>query len=179
MELVLAIPLSTIVILAAIQDLRVHKIPNVLTYPTIGLALLYHSVANGLDGFIMSAVGLALGIGLLIVPYAMGGMGAGDAKLMGAVGAVVGPRGVFIAFLLTAIIGGAYALLILLIRRQETKGLFERHLLTLKTFVLTRQFIPVPASEDERRPKLSYGIAIALGTMLYIWLELSGYSPVS
>lgn len=179
MKLVLAIPLSTIVILAAIQDFRVQKIPNLLTYPGMGLALLYHSVANGLDGFIMSATGLALGIGLLILPYAMGGMGAGDAKLMGAIGAVIGPRGVFTAFLFTAIAGGVYALLILLIRRQETKGFFDRHVLTLKTLVLTGQFIRVPASEDERKPKLSYGIAIALGTMLYIWLEWSGYNPVS
>ena len=179
MELVLAILLSTIVTLAAIQDLRVQKIPNLLTYPSMGLGLLYHSVANGLDGFIMSAGGLALGIGLLIVPYAMGEMGAGDAKLMGAVGAAVGPQGVFTAFLFTAIIGGVYALLILVIRRQESKGLFTRHIMMLKTFVLTRQFIPVPASEDERKPKLSYGIPIALGTILYIWLELSGYNPVS
>jgi prepilin peptidase CpaA len=179
MDVVLAIPLSTIVILAAIQDLRVQKIPNLLTYPSMGLALLYHSLTNGLDGFIMGATGLALGIGLLILPYMMGGMGAGDAKLMGAVGAAVGPQGVFTAFLLTAIAGGVYALLVILIRRQDAKGFVARNVMTLKTFVLTRQFIRVPASEDESKPKLCYGIAIALGTIVYISLELSGYNPVS
>jgi prepilin peptidase CpaA len=179
MDLVLAIPLSTIVILAAIQDLRVQKIPNLLTYPSMGLALIYHAVTNGLDGLLMSATGLALGIGLLILPYVMGGMGAGDAKLMGAVGAVVGPLGVFTAFLLTAIVGGVYALLILLIRREDCRGFIDRNVMTLKTFVLTRQFVRIPASEAERKPKLCYGTAIALGTILYISLELSGYNPVS
>ena len=69
--------------IAVIEDIRRFKIPNWVTYPTMLLALLAHAVAGGLDGFLFSAGGVATGIGLFIIPYLMGGMGAGDAKLMG------------------------------------------------------------------------------------------------
>jgi prepilin peptidase CpaA len=177
MNIFLTIALCTVLILAAVQDLRFQKIPNLLTYPTMGIGVIYHSVTNGLDGFFFAATGLAAGIGLLIVPYIMGGMGAGDAKLMGAIGAVVGPKGAFTAFLFSAVIGGIYALLLILLRGQ-LRSFVERHFMTLKTFLFTRQFVPIPAAKDEKKPKLCYGVAIALGTLLYVSLELSGYNPV-
>jgi prepilin peptidase CpaA len=163
-------------LIAAVQDMRFQKIPNLVTYPTMSIALVYHFVTNRLDGLLFSAGGLTVGIAIFILPYLMGGMGAGDAKLMGAAGAVLGPRGVFAAFLFTAIIGGVYALILLLIHRQYSKGLITRHVRTLKTFAVTRQFIPIPAAEDEQKPKLCYGIAIALGTLSYMFLELSGHN---
>jgi hypothetical protein len=45
----------------------------------------------------------------------------------------------------------------------------------LKTFIFTGQFVPIPASKKEGGPKLPYGVAIALGTLFYVFLELSGY----
>jgi prepilin peptidase CpaA len=179
MDVFLLILLSAILILAGVQDLRFQKIPNLLTYPTMGTGLVCHSITNGLDGFFLAVAGLAVGIALLILPYIMGGMGAGDAKLMGAVGAILGPKGVFTAFLFTAVVGGAYALMLLVIRRQHTKGLVARHATTLKTYARTGQFIPIPAVEDEKKPRLCYGIAIALGTLLYISLDLSGYHLIT
>jgi prepilin peptidase CpaA len=163
-------------LIAVVQDLRFQKIPNLVTYPTMSIALVYHFVTNRLDGLLFSAGGLTVGIAIFILPYIMGGMGAGDAKLMGAVGTILGPKGVFIAALFTAVIGGVYALILLLISRRFLKGLISRHATTLKTFVMTRQFIPIPAAKDEKKPKLCYGIAIALGTLLYVFLELSGYN---
>lgn len=176
MDIFLVILLTIILVVAAVYDLRFQKIPNLLTYPTMGIAIVYHFVINGIDGLLFSAGGLAIGIALLLLPYLMGGMGAGDAKLMGAAGAVLGPGGVFMAFLFTAIIGGVYALILLVISRQYFRGLITRHVRTLKTFAVTRQFIPIPAAEDEKKPKLCYGIAIALGTLSYMFLELSGHN---
>ncbi len=57
-----------------------------------------------------STGGLFLGVAFLLPVYLIGGMGAGDVKLMGAVGSILGPQGVFIAFLYSAIAGGLYAL---------------------------------------------------------------------
>ena len=94
---------------------------------------------------------------------------------MGAVGAILGARGVFIAFLFTAIIGGVYALILILIKRQHFKGFFTRQAATLKTFMFTGQFIPIPGDSKEKKPKLCYGIAIALGTLFSVFLEFSGY----
>ncbi|MBW2174112.1 MAG: prepilin peptidase [Deltaproteobacteria bacterium] len=176
MDPFLIILLASSLLIAAVQDLRFQKIPNLVTYPTMGIALVYHLVTNRLDGLLFSAGGLGVGIAIFILPYLMGGMGAGDAKLMGAVGTILGPKGVFIAFLFTAVIGGVYALILLLISRRSLKGFISRHATTLKTFVMTHQFIPIPAAKDEKKPKLCYGIAIALGTLLYVFLELSGYN---
>ena len=167
--------LAGLLIVAAIYDLRFQKIPNLLTYPTMAVAFAYNGVTNGLDGLLFTAEGLGLGIAVFILPYLMGGLGAGDAKLMGAVGAITGPRGVFIAFLCAAIVGGAYAVALLAVNRRYLKGFLTRHATTLKTFVFTGQFIPIPATEDEGKPKLCYGVAIALGTLLSILLESSGY----
>ena len=167
--------LSIILIVAAINDLRFQKIPNLLTYPAMGIALGCHVVMNGLDGLLFSAGGLALGVAVLILPYLMGGMGAGDAKLMGAVGAILGARGVFIAFLFTAIIGGVYALILLVVHRRSFKGFWQRQAATLKTLIFTRQFILIPGDEDEKKPRLCYGIAIALGTLFSVFLEFSEY----
>ena len=74
--------LNGVLIISAATDLRSQKIPNMVTLPAALAALAYHTKINGLEGFLFSATGLAAGIALLILPYLMGGMGAGDAKLL-------------------------------------------------------------------------------------------------
>ena len=170
--------LSIILVIAVVTDLRTQKIPNLLTFSTMFLGLVYYSITNGLNGLLFSLEGLFLGIGVLIIPYLMGGMGAGDAKLMGAIGAMIGPKGVFIAFLYTALAGGVYALIILLFNMEYFKDFIKRSLVTIKSFALTRQFISVPAEKSEKKPKLCYGVAIAIGTFSYVLLEYYGYNPV-
>jgi prepilin peptidase CpaA len=139
-------------------------------------ALMFHGVTNGWDGLLFSGSGLFLGMLIFIIPYLLGGMGAGDAKLMGVVGAIVGVKGAFIAAVLTALIGGLYAIVLILLHWQACRNFVSRTTTTLKTFVMTRQFIPIPAPETENKPRLCYGIAIALGTWLYMGLEFFDYS---
>jgi len=167
--------LLSILSISAIIDYRVQKIPNLITFPTVVVALLYHFFTNGTDGLIFGVLGLTTGIGLLIIPYILGGMGAGDAKLMGAVGAIIGGKSVFVSFLLTALVGGIYALIIILLNQKQFKGFFKKQLITLQLFILTREFIPDPVEEDNKKPKLCYGVAIALGTFIYMGLDLSGH----
>lgn len=171
-----AIFLGLVLTAAAAIDLRTQRIPNILTLPSILVALVYYAVSNGTSGLLFSLAGLASGIGLLILPYLMGGMGAGDAKLMGAVGAFVGAQGVFISFLLTAVAGGIYALLLLVTKRRHFNGFLRSKLETLKTFILIRQYIPDAIPEKKHRPRLCYGLAIALGSITYIALDLTGYA---
>ena len=171
----LIILLLSILSISAIIDFRTQKIPNLITIPALIIALLYHFFTNGIDGLIFSLLGLATGIGLLIIPYMLGGMGAGDAKLMGAVGAVLGSKSVFVAFLLTALVGGIYALITIALHRKQFKGFFKKQLITLKLFILTRKFIPDAVEENSKKPKLCYGVAIALGTFIYMGLDLSGH----
>ena len=171
----LIILLLSSLIVSAIIDFRSQKIPNLITLPTATIALLYHFFIHGIDGLIFSALGLVTGIGLLIIPYMLGGMGAGDAKLMGAVGAVLGAKNVFVAFLFTAIVGGIYAVILILLNQKQFKGFFKKQLITLKLFILTRKFIPDPVEDSDKKPRLCYGVAIALGTCIYMGLDLSGY----
>jgi prepilin peptidase CpaA len=165
--------LGVILLVAVVTDLRTQKIPNLLTFPAAALALIYHTVMNGFSGFLFSAQGLALGIGLLIIPYLLGGMGAGDAKLMGVVGGVLGARSVFYAFLSSALVGGIYAVILTLIYRRQFGGFYKKQLAAVINFLLIRKYIPEPEDADLKKPRLCYGLAIALGTGIYIVLYLS------
>ncbi len=69
-------------------------------------------------------------------------MGAGDVKLMGAVGAVLGPKNVLNAFLFTGIIGGIYAMMVLVFRFKTSRKLFNRIITMLKTLFVTGNFHP-------------------------------------
>jgi len=163
---------STIVAVAALNDLRFQKIPNLLTYPAVVVAIAYHGVTNGLDGVIFGLEGLGLGMGILLLPYIMGGMGAGDVKLLGAVGSILGPRSVFAAFLFTALIGGLYALGLILAKRQLLMPCLPRSLSMVKR--PTAQVAFDRGTENQQGPGLCYGVAIALGTLLSIGFELMG-----
>jgi len=170
--------LLSILSISAIIDLRTQKIPNLITLPTVIVALLYHFFTHGINGLIFGALGLATGIGLLIIPYILGVSGAGDAKLMGAVGAVLGSKSVFVAFLLTALVGGIYAVILIMFNQKRFKGFFKKQLITLQLFILTRKFIPDPVEENKKKPRLCYGVAIALGTFIYMGLDLSGHQLI-
>lgn len=164
---------------AGIVDLRTQKIPNVLTLPSAIFAVTYHSILNGVEGFLFSTGGLLTGAGLLLIPYLLGGMGAGDAKMLGAVGGVLGAKSVFYAFLCSSIVGGVYALVLTLIYRRQFKGFFKKMATSLLNFILIRKYIQDPMQPESQKPKLCYGIAIAIGTSFYILSNFSKYNLLS
>jgi prepilin peptidase CpaA len=169
---------GSIVIASAVNDLRVQKVPNLLTYPTMIGAITYHGLTNGLEGLLFSLSGLGLGTAVLLLPYLFGGMGAGDVKLMGASGAVLGMKGVFIAFLITALAGGIYALILVVANSKYSRVFLRNTLLSLKLTFLMQQFIPIDTPAREKRPKLCYAVFIAFGVLFYIFGELTGYNVV-
>ncbi len=164
-----------LVVVSALWDIRTRRIPNFLTYPAAIGAVAYHTVSGGAAGLYLSLCGLSLGLMLLVVFYFLGGMGAGDVKLMGAVGAMLGPGGVFDAFLYTAVIGGLYALFLLIMNGNLLKTL-GRYGCVLRTFILTRSFMVPPAAERKKMPALCYGVAIAAGTLLSVFGQAAGWS---
>jgi prepilin peptidase CpaA len=168
--------LVIILAIAAYTDIVSQKIPNVLTIPAMVLGVGYHGLTYGLPGLAFSLAGLATGFGLLILFYFMGGMGAGDVKLMAAVGAVLGAKGVFFSFLITALYGGVYSLVIILAYRRIFHGFFKDLYNTFLTFLLIKRYNPVRVVENSNKPRLCYGIAIALGTLTYMAWRLSGYT---
>jgi len=154
---------------AAVIDLRSQRIPNVLTIPTALGALAYHLLTQGPGGLWGSLAGLGLGLGLMLAPFLFRVMGGGDVKLMAAVGAWVGPQVVLVAFLLTSLAGGLYALAVLAGRSDALRGMFARLRPALYATCATGEFHfqPAPTSSVESAglPKLCYGLAIAVGAV--------------
>ena len=165
MNLILMLLLILVLLIATITDIRFQKIPNLLTYPVVLLALICHTVISGSEGLLFSAEGLGLGIAIWLLPYLVGKMGAGDTKLMGAIGALVGPREVLVASIFTAIVGGIYAL-VLLTLRGYLKETVKRWGVMFKGALLTRKLDYAPPPDRTNAPKLCYGVAIAVGTLL-------------
>jgi prepilin peptidase CpaA len=152
-------------------DLKVRRIPNGLTLggALVGLAvqLGYH----GLPGLFDGLTGLGLGFALLIGPYLLGGMGAGDVKASAALGAWLGPRGVFALFVYMGISGAVIMLAIWLWQGQLVAGLRQGWHFLLN-WLLCRPFeAKPPAPESGKRTAIPYGAAMALGMALLCWRQ--------
>lgn len=167
--------MSVILVFAGIIDSKKQKIPNYLTFPTVITAFVYHFYLTGMDGLFFSISGMFTGIALLIVPYIMGGMGAGDVKLLGAIGAFIGYKSVFFVFLFTALFGGLYAILALVSYEKSLIKFLKKAFHTVLSVVLIKKHDPEPENQIKNKPRLCYGIAIALGGFLYMGLTMCGY----
>jgi prepilin peptidase CpaA len=185
---------AALVILSALAvyfDLVRHKIPNFLTFPAMLLGLLYHALGGGWSGLRFALAGLLLGVALLLIPFAMGGMGGGDVKFLAAVGALQGAGFVLAAALLAALIGGAAALLSLLLRRRLWITLRRMILALLHRFFtflaarlplsslhrLAQRLAPPPAERAGEKLYLPYGVPLALGALLTLSGLVQKYIP--
>jgi prepilin peptidase CpaA len=177
---VMMICLAMMVSIAGFQDLRFQRIPNLITYPTIVAALLFHSVIDGFSGFLFSLGGLSVGLGIGIVPYIMGGVGAGDAKLIGAIGASVGAKALIIVILFSALAGGAYIIVLAFTRWRYFGCIIGGVVRSLWILATTGQFFSFSDSDSEQynKPKLYYGIPIALGTFAYVLTHFLQPAPL-
>lgn len=93
-----------------ITDTLSSKIPNLFTATALITALTYHGAMSGPEGLVMAGQGLLLGLLLLVGPYLLGGMGAGDVKALAALGSLIGPGAIFQTFLYMGLIGGGMAM---------------------------------------------------------------------
>jgi prepilin peptidase CpaA len=109
-------------LVAAVTDVWKFKVYNVLTLPLLASGLLYHGFVNGFPGLMGSALGILFGFGVPFFLYVLGGMGAGDVKLLAAIGAWLGMPLTLVVFLAAALVAGAYSLVLVLTRSsmQET-----------------------------------------------------------
>ena len=159
--------LAFILVVASISDIRSFRIPNWLTYSALAVGVSHFTLVKGYEGFLFSLAGAAAGFALLIGPYFFGGTGAGDVKLLGAIGSFLGAQGVFMVFLFSCLLGGVFALF-LLASKGLLIGTFKRFGVILKGFFITRQFNYIPPNKNERQIKVRFGLAIALGTGSYL-----------
>lgn len=166
--------LIVILLVAALIDLHTFKIPNIITIPAAVGALTYYAGQSGLSGLLFSLAGLGTGLLLLLIPYLMNGLGGGDVKLMGVVGAFLGAKAVAAAFLFIAVIGGIYGINMLLLHREHFRGFFKNRQAAVFEFLLTRRIPTGSYAQCSSLPRLKYGLAITLGTGLYIICQFNG-----
>jgi prepilin peptidase CpaA len=173
------IALLLLVLGASIYDIRYRRIPNWMTVTGAVVGVLLNSFLQqqgskllGLDGLVFSLEGLVFGFVVYFVLYALRAMGAGDVKLMAAVGALVGPRNWFGIFLITALLGGVLALLVIFLRGRVKKTFWNLG------YILGEMRHGRPAyinreELDVKNPKsfgLPHGAVIAVGTIFFLAL---------
>ncbi len=98
----------------AVGDWRTRRIPNYLTFGGALAGIVFQTAVFGWPGLAQALLGLFLGLGLLLLPYILGGMGAGDVKALAALGAWLGPKGCFSVFCYMGLAGGLMSLGVLL-----------------------------------------------------------------
>jgi len=158
---------AVIVIAAAATDLRSRRIPNWLTLSGVCAGLLLNWYMEGLVGIRTSLEGLALGFGVYFVLYCLRAMGAGDVKLMAAVGAIVGPQNWVWVFIATAIAGGVLAVGLMIWKGRVRETLWNSLFIAVELAHLRaphkrRSDLDV---KDPRSLKMPHGVAIAAGTV--------------
>ena len=163
--------LAPILFIAAITDIFYGKIFNWLTFPAMLIGVIYQFIISGFPEGLWSLAGLAVGMACYMPFYIMGGTGAGDVKLMGAVGAFLGPTGVFFAFIYSTLAGGIYAMLLLL-RHGMFKETLMRYWSMIRNLLVFKKLFYIPPANPAIMPVLKYGIAIAVGTIGYMVYEL-------
>lgn len=150
-------------------DVRTRRIPNFLTVPFACGGILFHCATTGfIAGGVYALEGLTLGCLLLLILFALGGVGGGDVKCLGTLGAWIGPERIFWVFLYGAMAGGLLAF-VLLIRPSGEKGI--RDLLSnVKTSLITGRF-PGLSGSGTRFP---YTIPITVGLIMFLLIGKAG-----
>jgi prepilin peptidase CpaA len=111
--------------IALVTDVRARRIPNWLTLATLIAGVLANVWLNGLEGGAQAAIGAALGFVALIPFYAVRAVGAGDVKLLAAIGALVGPAGLLPVAVYGGVVGGVMSIVLLAKHRRLSFTLQE------------------------------------------------------
>jgi prepilin peptidase CpaA len=164
-----AIPLAALVVLAARADVRTRKIPNVITGPALLLGLATHFAIGGWSGFQTSFTGMLIAGAILLPGWLMRWMGAGDVKLMAAVGAWLSWPAALIGVLASLAAGGAIALFYAIRHRVLLPAMFG--VVTLGAWTLSRNMrgtIPPPVVTGIRFP---FALAVLAGSLFALWVR--------
>jgi prepilin peptidase CpaA len=162
--------LAALVLAAAAYDVRFRRIPNWLALAGVLAGFTLNGVLAGLAGVKLAAAGFGVAFAGYFLLYLIRAMGAGDVKLMGAVGSLVGSGNWFMIFVLTAILGGVAALALVIVKGRLRKTLWNvayliGELARFRAPYLRREELDVKSGSAVTLP---HGVAIAGGTLIYL-----------
>ena len=167
----------TFVALCVASDLQTRRIPNLLSGLGMLVGIAINTLYFGHDGLLASIGGLLTAIAVLLFPFAMGGVGGGDVKMMGAIGALLGPRTTLVALLIGMALGGA-VMAIHLARLGRLRQTLWTAATMAASSVMGGSLEPLRVSAE--RPgtiTLPYSVPLGLGTLAM--LALSGSLALS
>lgn len=160
-------------VVAAIIDGKQLKVPNWITYPMIISGWIYSTIFFGWEGLGWSMLGTVVGLALLLPPYAIGGMGAGDVKLLAGVGAWIWSMDTLYSYCWSAVFGGIIAIGMVMYRKawQKHSAQFMHIVNEVVTIRDPNQLSVIAAERKPTMLLLPYGIPIAIGTIFYFFLR--------
>ena len=169
---------SIAAIIAALTDIHRFKVYNALTFPLLLSGLIFHGVVDGQTGLFNSFTGLAFGFGSLIVFYAMGGVGAGDVKLMAGIGAWLGLTNTVCVFFASSLATGVWAVALILRKGTLVEASLRTQLILFRLTTLGR----MPATEhesveqligsaDHRGRVIPFAVMVLFGLLVTVWLQ--------
>jgi len=139
------------VIWASWIDFAQRRVPNWLNGALAAAGLAAQAYFFGWSGLAAGLAGMLVGFGVLIVPWAMQGMGAGDVKLMAAIGVWLGPWMTLVSFALGAGIGGAMAVAMILWRRRLATAWSNLGVIVVKMRSPGMMFSDFGAAKSDRK----------------------------
>ena len=152
-------------------DLRTRRIPQALTLGGALAGLVFHSMNGGWSAGLGSGVGWTVGIAIFFVPFALGGLGAGDVKLLGAIGAWLGPMNAVWVGLYAGAAGGVLAIFVALTKGYLFQAVGNVGMMFAYWRIHGVRPLPEITLEHSRGPRLAYAVPILAGTMVTLWLN--------
>ncbi len=166
---------AIVLIVAAIIDGIQLKVPNWITFPFVLTGLAVSFMLGGWPGLGWGLVGMIIGLALLLPAYAIGGMGAGDVKLLAGVGAWMHGTVTFYAFCVSVVVGAVMAICMVLWRRgwKKHSSQFMSIFMEIITIKDPNELSQIAAARKSTMLLLPYGIPIAIGTIGYfLWMGM-------
>jgi prepilin peptidase CpaA len=157
--------------LACVFDCRSRRIPNLLTFGGAALALAYALATYGFGGLVTGLEGWAVGLALFLPMFLLGGMGAGDVKLLACLGAWVGPREAFWMAMYAMVAGGVMGIGVALATGYARQAFTNVWTLLQYWTVMGVRPLPELTLATARGPRLPYAIPIAAGAVAAVWMQ--------
>ena len=163
MKLILLIPIAFAVIYF---DVRYRRIPNVIVISTLVAGVIINSAIGSWGGMLGSAEGFALAFVPMFLMHLFGAMGAGDVKLSGAVGAVLGVTMVPLALIIIVMMGAVLAIYSMI--RSGRVFTTLHGVLRIFVGIMPGWEMPRFAMPPDRRHTIPYGVAIMIGSLIAV-----------